>query len=126
MAALLITVATLGQMFGYWFALPEHIMDQAWPMHARFHIIQAVCWITGLDGAILVLAWWPLQHQERWSLWALLLLFLFAQTNHFIALLALPKGRPVSRGNWYDWMLGLDLVIFAVGLIWAATTPGML
>lgn len=40
-ASWLITPAPLGLMFGYWFALPEHIRDRAWPMHARFHILQA-------------------------------------------------------------------------------------
>lgn len=124
-ASLLLTVASLGQLVGYWFAIPEHIRDKTWPLHARFHIIQAFFWITGLNGVILALVWWPLQHQEQWSFWTLLALCIFAQTSYFFALLALPKGRPASRGNWYDWMFGLDLLIYVVGLVWAAATMGI-
>jgi hypothetical protein len=119
-ALLLITVATLGQMIGLWFAVPEHIVDPTWPLHARFHVMQAVFWITGLDGAILVLTWGPLLRQEQWSLWALLALLVFAQISYFVAALALPKGRPPSRGNAYDWILGAVVGIYAAGLVVAA------
>lgn len=125
-ASWLITLAPLGLMFGYWFALPEHIRDRAWPMHARFHILQAFFWISGLEVAILVLVWWPLQSQERWSLWTLLALLIFTQASYFIAVLILPKGRPPSRRNWYDWALGTALFIYAPGLTWAAQTMGIL
>ena len=124
-ASLLLTAASLGQLFGYWFAIPEHIWDKTWPLHARFHMIQAFFWVTGLNGGILALVWWPLQHREQWSFWTLLALLIFAQTSYFFALLALPKGHPGSRGNWYDWVLGLDLLIYVVGLVWAAATMGI-
>lgn len=43
-ASSLLTVASLGQLFGYWVAIPEHIRDKTWPLHARFHMIQAFFW----------------------------------------------------------------------------------
>lgn len=125
-ALLLLTVATLGQMIGLWFAVPEHIVDRTWPPHARFHVMQAVFWITGLDGSILLLTWGPLRHQERWSLWALLGLLVFAQISYFIAALALPRGRPPSRGNAYDWILAAVVGIYAAGLVVAAVSMRML
>jgi hypothetical protein len=125
-ATLLLTLATLGQLIGYWSALPQHMRDRGWPDHARFHIIQASFWITGLDVAILTLVWVPLQQRETWSIWTLLALGICAQTNHFVAALALPKGRPPSKGNLYDWILGLVLLIYAVGLVWAAVSLGIL
>jgi cell division protein FtsW (lipid II flippase) len=126
LATLLLTVAAVGQLLGYWFAVPEHIVDRSWPLHARFHMVQAFFWITGLDLALLVLIWWPLQHREAWSLWALLALFVFAQLSYFLAILIQPKGRPRSRGNWYEWMYGLDAVLYAVGLVLAARVLGFL
>lgn len=126
LASALLTVAALGQLLGYWFAVPEHIVDRTWPIHARFHMIQAFFWITGLDLALLVLTWVPLQQREPWSLWTLLALFIFAQVSYFIAILALPKGRQYSRGNWHEWVYALDAVLFAVGLFLAARAIGML
>jgi hypothetical protein len=125
-AAVLLTVATLGQLFGYWFALPQHIRDQAWPEHARFHIIQAFLWVSGLEVAILALTWIPLQQRAAWSFWALVVLGICAQTNYFVAALALPAGRPRSRGNVYDWILGLVLLLYVAGLVWAARSLAIL
>jgi hypothetical protein len=119
-----LTLAALGQLIGYWFAVPEHIVDKAWPEHARFHMVQAFFWITGLDLALLLLIWIPLQQHERWSLWALLALFIFAQGSYFFAIFGLPKGRPISRGNWYEWMYGLDALLYAIGLVLAARAIG--
>ena len=125
LAVLLLTIAALGQLFGYWFAVPEHIVDRSWPIHARFHMVQAFFWITGLDLAILVLIWWPLRNRELWSLWTLLALLFFAQISYFLAILVLPKGLRPSAGNWHEWVYGLDAVIFAVGLFLAARALGL-
>jgi hypothetical protein len=125
-ATILLTVAAVGQLLGYWFAVPEHIVDQSWPLHARFHMVQAFFWITGLDLALLALIWWPLQQRAVWSLWTLLTLFVFAQLSYFLAILALPKGRPRSRGNWYEWVYGLDAVLYVIGLLLAAQAIGVL
>jgi hypothetical protein len=102
------------------------MIDSTWPTHARFHLIEAFFWITGLNAVILILLWVPLQRQERWSFWALLVLCIFTQGSHFFALLALPKGRPPSRGNIYDWTLGLVLLVYAIGLGWIAKIMGIL
>jgi hypothetical protein len=126
LSAVLLTLAALGQLVGYWVAVPEHIVDRTWPLHARFHIIQAFFWITGLDVAILILIWWPLRQREVWSLDALLALFLFAQLSYFVALLALPKGRQFSTGNWHEWVYGLDALLALVGLFLAARALGIL
>src|SRR5262249_49270197 len=96
--------------------------DRDWPEHARFHITQAFLWVTGLEVAILAFTWIPLQRREAWSFWALVALGICAQVNHFVAAMALPKGRPPSKGNVYDWILGLVLLMYAAGLVWAATS----
>lgn len=113
-AASLITLASLIQVLGYKYALPGHIGEPWWPDHAQFHLVEAFIWITGLDAAIIALAWGPLQRKQRWSFWTLLALFCSAQGSHFFSSLAVPKGRPAGR--WYDWALGLVALFYAIGL----------
>lgn len=114
-AAILITLACIGQILGYFYALPGHIGDPTWSHHAQFHLFLSWLWILGLDIAILALAWGPLQKRERSSFWLLLVLFLFAHGGHFIASLVEPAGRPMDYW-WYDYALGGVALIYAVGL----------
>ena len=114
-AARLIALAAIVQILGYAYALPGHLGDPTWSNHAQFHLVLAWFWITGLDLAIIVLAWKPLQRREKWAFWTLLALFIFAQGGHFLSSLAVPAGRPSEA--WYDYALGAGAWIFAVGLI---------
>lgn len=113
-AARLITLACVGQILGYAYALPGHIGEAAWSDHAQFHLLLSWIWILGLDIAIIALAWDPLQKGDRNSFWLLLVLFLSAQGGHFIASLVEPAGRPTEP--WYDPALGMVALIFAIGL----------
>ena len=113
-AARLITLASIGQILGYAYALPGHIGEATWSDHAQFHLFLSWIWIVGLDIAIINLAWGPLQKRERSSFWTLLVLFFSAQGGHFIASLVVPAGRPSEL--WYDYALGTVALIFAIGL----------
>ena len=113
-AARLITLASIGQIIGYAYALPGHIGEATWSDHAQFHLFLSWIWIVGLDIAIIALAWGPLQKRERNSFWILLVLFISAQGGHFIASLVVPAGRPSEF--WYDYALGSVALIFAIGL----------
>ena len=113
-AARLITLASIGQILGYAYALPGHIGEATWSDHAQFHLFLSWIWIVGLDIAIIALAWGPLQKRERSSFWFLLVLFISAQDGHFIASLVVPAGRPSEW--WYDYALGTVTLIFAIGL----------
>jgi uncharacterized membrane protein YhaH (DUF805 family) len=113
-AARLITLACIGQILGYAYALPQHLDDPTWSDHAQFHHVLAWIWLVGLNIAIIALAWGPLQKRERSSFWLLLFLFLSAQGGHFIVSLVVPAGRPSEP--WYDPALGTVALIFAVGL----------
>lgn len=115
-AARLITVACVGQVLGYLYALPGHIGDPTWSDHAQFHLFLSWLWIVGLDTAMIAFAWGPLQKRERSSFWILLSLSLFAQGGHFIASLVEPAGRPMDYW-WYDYALGGVALICAVGLV---------
>ena len=119
-AARLITLASIGQILGYAYALRGHIGEATWSDHAQFHLFLSWIWILGLDIAIIALAWGPLQSGERGSFWLLLVLFLTAQGGHFIASLVEPSGRPTEP--WYDPALGTVALIFAVGLAIAWNT----
>ena len=113
-AARLITLASVGQILGYAYALPGHIGESTWSDHAQFHLFLSWIWIVGLDIAIIALAWGPLQKRDRMSFWILLVLFISAQGGHFIASLVVPAGRPSEP--WYDYVLGAVALIFAIGL----------
>lgn len=113
-AARLITLASIGQILGYAYALPQHLDEPSWSDHAQFHHVLAWIWLVGLDIAIMALAWGPLQKQERSALWLLVVLFISAQGGHFIASLVVPAGRPPEP--WYDYALGTVAVIFVIGL----------
>lgn len=114
-AARLMTLACVGQVLGYAYALPGHIGDLTWSHHAQFHLFLSWLWIVGLDTAIIAFAWGPLQKGERSTFWVLLILFLFAQGGHFIASIVEPAGRPMDYW-WYDYALGGVALIYAVGL----------
>ena len=113
-AARLITLASIGQILGYAYALPQHLGEPSWSDHAQFHHFLAWVWLVGLDIAIMALAWGPLQKGDRTSLWLLLILFIPAQVGHFIASLVVPAGRPPEP--WYDYALGTVTLIAAAGL----------
>ena len=113
-AARFITLASIGQILGYAYALPGHLDDPTWSDHAQFHHFLAWIWLVGLNIAIMTLAWGPLQKRDRNSFWTLLILFISAQGGHFIASLVVPAGRPSEP--WYDYAIGTMAVIFAIGL----------
>ena len=113
-AARLMTLACIGQILGYAYALPGHLDEPTWSDHAQFHHVLGWVWLVGLNIAIMTLAWGPLQKRERSSFWVLLALFISAQGGHFIASLVVPAGRPSEP--WYDPALGSVALIFAIGL----------
>jgi hypothetical protein len=113
-AARIITLACIGQILGYAYALPGHIGEPTWSDHAQFHLFLSWIWLLGLDIAIITFAWGPLQKRDKSTFWVLLLLFLCAQGGHFIASLVVPAGRPSEF--WYDYALGTVALIFALGL----------
>ena len=113
-AARLMTLACIGQILGYAYALPGHLDEPTWSDHAQFHHVLGWIWLVGLNIAIMTLAWGPLQKRERSSFWVLLALFISAQGGHFIASLVVAAGRPSEP--WYDPALGSVALIFAIGL----------
>ena len=113
-AARLITLACVGQILGYAYALPQHLGEPTWSDHAQFHHVLAWIWNVGLNIAILALTWGPLQKRDRSTFWLLVLLFFIAQGGHFLTSLVVPAGRPSEW--WYDYALGAMALIFAIGL----------
>ncbi len=113
-AARFITFAAIVQILGYAYALPGHLGDPTWSAHAQFHLVLSWIWIVGLNIAILFIAWTSLQGRDRNSFWVLLVLFISAQGGHFISSVIVPAGRPDQW--WYDYALGINVVVFAVGL----------
>ena len=44
-AARLITLASIGQILGYAYALPGHLDEPTWSAHAQFHHVLAWLWL---------------------------------------------------------------------------------
>jgi hypothetical protein len=116
-AAWFITIASIINILGFLIALPEHLDEASWSLHAQFHHVLGWIWLTGLDLTIITLAWGPLQQRERWSFWLLLLSFFFAQGGFFTAVLLVFEGRPPAL--WHHLSLATVLVMYAVGLFLA-------
>jgi hypothetical protein len=113
-AATWLTGSCVIQILGYLLALPGHVGDPTWSWHAQFHLVLGDFWLAGLDILIIILAWGPLQKLERWSFWAALTGFLFAQLGHFASVLLVLDGRPSE--TWYHFALGANMLIGLVGL----------
>lgn len=115
-AATLIIVTTIGHLLGFVFAVPEHLLDPTWPDHARFHALQALLGVIGIDLAIIVITLGPfLQHAQKGSLWLLAVMLLFAQGNYFIAAIFLPEG--ITPGILVNIVFALSIFLWVVGLI---------
>lgn len=112
----LLVVATVGHLFGYLFAIPDHIFNTSWPLHARFHVLQACFWIVGFDLVTLAVILGPFRRQESWSRWMLLASLVFVHCGYFFSITLIPAGRPRPTEIWPHISLGILLIMFATGL----------
>ena len=108
----LLTVATLGQVPGYFYALWEHLAEADWSDHAQFHHILGFLWLCGLATATLTLAWGPARRGERWASRLLVALTLFQFGSHLLTMMVLPAGKPPVA--WQNGVLGV-LALIGVG-----------
>jgi hypothetical protein len=113
-ARALLVLGSLGHLIIYLVAAPEHVADIGWPAHARFHVLEAIFWVAGLDLAAVALACWPLPRGERWSLWALVGVWMTGHVSYFAAVALLPAGRPPNLSA--DVSLGAAFAIYSAGL----------
>lgn len=111
----LLALASIGHLIGYGFAVPEHIVDAAWPAHARFHVFQALLWLAAVDLVAAGIALGPFARGDRWARWALLAVLLLVHVGYFVALAFFPDGHP-APGMAAHVPLGAALVLFVVAL----------
>jgi hypothetical protein len=121
----MIILASLGHMLSYGFAVPEHIVDATWSAHARFHVLQALIWLIGLDLISIALALRPFARGERWARWALVVTLLLSHGGYFIALVAIPEGHPAA-GMRAHIPVTVLFVTHALGLVlgWRPAATG--
>ena len=110
--ASVLTVATVGQVPGYFYALWEHLDDPDWSEHAQFHHILGFLWLCGLATATLTLAWGPARRGERGASRLLMALTMFQFGSHLLTMMVLPAGRPPVA--WQNGVLGA-LAVIGVG-----------
>jgi len=51
----------------------KHVKDATWPVHARFHTMQAQFSAAGLGLVSLIIAFTSFPKKEKWAWWALLI-----------------------------------------------------
>jgi len=113
-AMALITITTIGHALGYSFAVPEHLFDPSWPDHARFHVLQALIGVIGIDLAILALTFGPFQRREQWAWWLVGILLIFAQGGYFLAAIFIPEG--ITPGLGVNLVYVLSIILWGIGL----------
>ena len=113
--AILVVTSAAGHLIGSVIPGIEHVRDQDWPEHARFHALQAIFLLTGMDLIAIALALGPLRRRDRWAFWTGLTYVLFAQGGYFAAMAVLPKGRP--RGAVFHVLYACATAIFLAGLL---------
>lgn len=119
----LVAAASVGHLLGYCLAVPEHIVAIDWPAHARFHVLQSLIWVVGLDIVSVALALGPFAAGRQWARWALLLSLVCAHGGYFIALLAIADGGP-PEGLRAHVPLAIAGAVFALGLALGWRAPG--
>lgn len=111
---ILVTTSAAGHLIGNVIGSIEHIRDPDWPAHARFHVLQEMCLLTGWDLIAIAVALGPLRRRERWAFWVGLTYVLFAQGGYYASIAALPEGR--HRGAVFHLLYACATVMFLVGL----------
>ena len=112
---ILVVASAAGHLIGNVIPGLEHVRDQDWPEHARFHALQAIGLLTGMDLIAIVVALGPLRRRDRWALWTELIYVLFAQGGYFASIAILPRGRP--RGAVFHLLYACATAIFLAGLL---------
>ena len=113
--AILVTTSAAGHLIGNVIPAIEHVRDPDWPPHARFHVMQAICLLTGADLIAIAVALGPLRRRDRLAFWVELTYVLFAQGGYFASIATVPKGRP--RGAVFHLLYACATAIFLAGLI---------
>jgi hypothetical protein len=111
----LIVAACVLHIIAYLQAVPVHITDMDWPAHARFHVLQALIWLVGLDVSLLLIARGPYARGERWAFGALVVGLFSSHVGYFLSMFAIPGGAP--PGMFAHVALGIILALYVLGLL---------
>jgi hypothetical protein len=109
----LVAVASIGHLIAYLVAAPEHVVDGTWPLHARFHVFQALLWTVGFDTLVLLIAVGPHRRGERWAFWTLAGAWPLLHIGYFIALGVIPGGGPSTVATA---IMGTLAALYGAGL----------
>ena len=113
----LILLSSIGWTLGVCVGDAEHVLDTQWPEHARFHALQLMLWLIGLNLAIVVVAIGPLFRGEGWASKLLLVLAFLGQGSYFLATYYLPGGAPAEA--YATPLSALNFLLFLSGLLLA-------
>lgn len=75
-------------------AIPDHVFDSSWPIHARNHALQSLFWIVGFCLLTTLVALKPLQNGAEWALWGVGLAGGFVFGGYFVPIVVTGGGAP--------------------------------
>lgn len=110
MGRILVLTGSLLHIIAYLYAAPRHAIDLDWNDHARFHIVQAIFWIIGLDLVSASLVFFKTYLGHAHVKWILTLIFLSAHGGYFVSMLIVPEGKPPE--------LSSHLALLVVGILY--------
>ena len=114
-ALALLTISLSGYLILHALALPGHIFDEAWSLHAKNHILRASMGGVALAIAGLFITWIPLRRGERWAQLALAVIWLLGFAGFWIASMAIEFGLAKEQTPAFI-LFGLMTLLGGAGL----------
>ena len=94
-------------------AIPEHLGEPGWPLHAQNHVLQSLFWIEGFGLLAVLVTLTAFRKRERWSWFAQLTSGTFMYGGYFGAIVITGGGAP---GPLDDIVFGLLWILHTVAL----------
>ena len=104
----------IGIILGFSFAIPDHVFDGTWSVHAKNHVLQTLFWIVGYSIINIVIILVPFSRKEKWAWWLLLFSGIVFYFGYFGAVFATNGGAPGLRD---DIFFGVSGAVYLICLI---------
>jgi len=102
----LLVFTYVGIIIGFIVAIPEHIIDHSWSVHAKNHVLQTLFWIVGYAIINIVIVLIPFSQKQQWSWWLLLFSGVVFYAGYFLSIFYTNGGAPGLKDDIFFGVLG--------------------